>query len=149
MSTATVEDQGFSVTTRIQASPDAVFKAWTDGPSLARWLAASVEIDARPGGAYVYRWPTPDGELSARGEFKELVPGQRIVQSWEAWGPQGRFDGADAEIVLEFRDLGDGWTEMVQTETGPAYRDPSHTDMAINGTKQAHEALVAFVTQPG
>ncbi len=145
MSKSTVREDGFSVTTRIKASPRALYKAWTEKADMEKWLATAAEVDARVKGEYILKWPSPDGELSARGEYVELMPGKRIVQTWQSWGPRGRFEGGDATIQIDFKDLGNGTTEMTQTEWGSAYKDRSKIDMSIVGTIQAHEGLAKFV----
>ena len=145
MSTTINHEDGFSVATRISATPEALYKAWTEKADMESWLADEAEVDARVNGSYVLRWPSPDGELSARGEYIELVPGKRIVQSWESWGPEGRYEDGDATLQVEFVDVGDGITEMTQTERSPVYASEQRRDMSINGTIQAHEALATFI----
>ena len=145
MSKSTIHKDGFSVTTRFKASPETLYRAWTEKADMEKWLAITAEADARVKGEYILRWPSPDGELSARGEYVELVPGKKIVQTWESWGPQGRFEGGDATIQVDFKDLGNGVTEMTQTEWSPAYKDRSRIDMSIGGTIQVHEALAKFI----
>lgn len=145
MSTAITREDGFSVTTRFQATSADLYKAWTEKASLEGWLATIAEVDTRVDGEYIYRWPTPDGELSARGKYIELVPGKRIVQSWESWGPAGRYEDGDAILKVEFVDAGDGTTEMTQTETSDSYSEPDRIDMSINGTIEAHGTLATFI----
>ena len=145
MSRSTVREDGFSVTTRIAASPGVLYKAWTEKADMEHWLATAVEVDARVKGEYILKWPSPDGEFSARDEYVELMPGKRIVQTWQSWGPQGRFEGGDATIQIDFKDLGNGATEMTQTEWGSAYKDSSKIDMSIGGTIETHEGLANFV----
>lgn len=141
MSETEVRDGGFSVTTTIKATPDAVFDAWTTKAGAERWLATTAEIDARVGGTYEFRWPSPQGELSARGDYVELVPGRKIVFTWESWGPDGRIEDGDTTVEVDLDDLGDGSTAMTQTESGPSYGDRRKIDMSMAGTIQAHEAL--------
>jgi len=83
VSTAIKRENGFSVTTRINATAEILYRAWTDKADLEGWLATEAEVDARVDGEYIFRWPSPDGALSARGAYIELVPGERIVQSWQ------------------------------------------------------------------
>ena len=145
MSTTEKRDGGFSVTTVIAATPQQLYDAWTVEQDLNGWLATTSETDARAGGQYILHWPMPEGELSARGEYLELVPGRKIVQSWESWGPNGRMDGMDATVTVEFRDLGDGTTEMIQSETSPAYTTGDHMDKSIGGTIEVHKGLATFI----
>jgi uncharacterized protein YndB with AHSA1/START domain len=142
MSTSEIHDKGFSVTTEFAATPDQLYAAWTDPSILSRWLFPECEIDARVGGRYTLRLQVPDvGEVSARGEYLELEPGRKIVQTWESWGPEGRMADGDAVVTVEFRDLGHGSTAMTQSETSETYADRERIDMSLNGTLEAHKAL--------
>ena len=141
MSSTVLRDEGFSVTTRINASPRALYAAWTEQTWVERWLANSAELDVRVNGRYMLKWPMPEGELSARGEYLELEPGERIVMTWQSWGPEGRIADGDATLRIDFEDLGDGSTNMTQTEWGPTYRDRAKIEMSMGGTRQVHAAL--------
>lgn len=145
MSTSTIRADGFSVTTRFEVAPITLYEAWTVERHVEQWLATDAEIDARVNGKYIFRWPSPDGELSARGEYIDLIPEKKIIQTWESWGPQGRYTGADATILVELKELGNGVTAMTQTEWGPAYKDRSHIDMSISGTIEAHNELAQYI----
>jgi len=65
--------------------------AWVDPAHLVRWWGPAglpdpeCAIDARPGGAFRLVLHAPDGQAYATaGEFREVVPGQRLVltQDW-------------------------------------------------------------------
>lgn len=78
------------LTRLFQAPLDDVYRAFTDGQCVARWWgprghAVTVEqYDARPGGRWRVLEQDSDGCLHAfRGEFRELVPGSRIVRTFE------------------------------------------------------------------
>jgi uncharacterized protein YndB with AHSA1/START domain len=142
-------ENGFSVTTSIKASPQELYRAWTDSAGVEGWLATHAEVDARVGGRYVYRWPSPEGELSARGRYIELIPERRIVQSWESWGPDGQYADGDALLTVEFIDAGDGSTDMTQTESSDAYSDQGRIDMSISGTVEVHAALKRLIEARG
>lgn len=60
----------------IRATPDAVFRHFTDTPRWARWWGKGSTIDSRPGGRLYVRHP--DGTESA-GEVIEVQPPKRIV----------------------------------------------------------------------
>jgi uncharacterized protein YndB with AHSA1/START domain len=64
---------------RIAATPAVVYAYLTDSSRWARWQGASAEIGARPGG--LFRMTMATGQ-TARGEFIELVPDQRVVFTW-------------------------------------------------------------------
>ncbi len=71
-----------------QAPRSAVFAALTTPAQLQQWLSANgremtvCEVDLRPGGAYRYVFPAPNGrEFVMYGNFREVVPGERIVHT--------------------------------------------------------------------
>jgi uncharacterized protein YndB with AHSA1/START domain len=69
-------------TLQIDAPPGLLYELLTDPDHFVRWMAASAEIDARPGGTI--RWTHANGD-SCSGRFVELVPARRIVftYGWE------------------------------------------------------------------
>jgi len=89
--TATVTlptDEQILITREFDAPKDLVFKAWTTPELVKRWWTAKrgeatvAEIDLRVGGAWRYAMVTPDGvEVAFRGEYREIVPNERIVST--------------------------------------------------------------------
>lgn len=76
---------------RIKAPPEKVYEAWTDPALIARWWGPpgatflSAEIEPRVGGRFAVGMRTPDGERhDVGGEYRELVPGRKLVFTW-AW----------------------------------------------------------------
>ena len=73
--------------TRVFDAPRArVFAAWTDAKQVAQWWGPKgftnpvCEIDARVGGAIRIHMRSPDGSIfPMKGEFREIVPPERIV----------------------------------------------------------------------
>ena len=63
----------------IDASPELVFRFFTDAELLRRWLCRHAELDPRPGGAFTLN---VTGTHITRGEFRELEPGRRLVFTW-------------------------------------------------------------------
>jgi uncharacterized protein YndB with AHSA1/START domain len=70
-------------TLRIEASPETVWRYWTDPQRMCDWWGTTAVLDARPGGACVVEM---EGGGVMRGEFVELVPHERIVFSF-GWDP--------------------------------------------------------------
>ena len=60
----------------IQASPETVFRFFTDSVRWARWWGAGSTIDARAGGKVLIRHP---GGVETLGEVLEVAPPDRIV----------------------------------------------------------------------
>jgi uncharacterized protein YndB with AHSA1/START domain len=63
----------------VAASPDVVYSYLTESSRWARWQGSTADLDARPGGLFLMTMP--DG-ARARGEFVELVRGERVVFTW-------------------------------------------------------------------
>ncbi|MEX2501979.1 MAG: SRPBCC domain-containing protein [Trueperaceae bacterium] len=78
------------------ASPDRVYRAWTDEDEVVRWIAPSpempttAELDVREGGRYTITM----GSYVVRGVYRELAPGRKLVFTW-------RWDGeSDHEMLV-------------------------------------------------
>jgi uncharacterized protein YndB with AHSA1/START domain len=89
--TATVTlptDEQIQITREFDAPKHLVYKAWTTPELVKRWWHANrgevtiVEIDLRVGGLWRYVMVTDDGfEVGFHGEYRELVPNERIVST--------------------------------------------------------------------
>jgi len=87
--TATVTlptDRQILITREFDAPRHLVYEAWTTPELVKRWWHAnrgevkSAEIDLRVGGMWRYVSVTADGpEVGFHGEFREIVPNERIV----------------------------------------------------------------------
>ena len=87
--TATVTlptDEQILITREFDAPRHLVFRAWTTPELVRRWWHANrgevtvVEIDLRVGGRWRYAMVTEDGlEVAFHGEYREIVPDERIV----------------------------------------------------------------------
>jgi uncharacterized protein YndB with AHSA1/START domain len=79
-----------------------VFSVWTDPALIPEWWGDGTvveEMDVRPGGRWRFR--TAYGEVT--GEYREVDPPQRLVQTFQ-----------DHLQTLEFEDVG-GQTKLTQT----------------------------------
>jgi uncharacterized protein YndB with AHSA1/START domain len=87
--TATVTlptDEQILITREFDAPKHLVYKAWTTPELVKRWWNAKrgevmiAEIDLRVGGTWRYVMVTDDGfEVGFHGEYREIVPNERIV----------------------------------------------------------------------
>ena len=118
--TATVtlpaEDQ-ILITREFDAPKDLVYKAWTTPDLVKRWWSGhrgsvtSAEIDLRVGGRWRYVMITNDGhDVAFHGEFREIVPAERIVNTEVFEGAPGGDDNATVNTIA-FIDL-DGRTRL-------------------------------------
>jgi uncharacterized protein YndB with AHSA1/START domain len=81
-------DTQILITREFDAPKQLVYKAWTTPELIKRWWHANrgettvVEIDLRSGGKWRYVMVTHDGvEVGFHGEYREIVPGERIVST--------------------------------------------------------------------
>src|SRR2546428_12032105 len=63
----------------IPASPGDVWPAVTHSDELSTWFGADVELDARPGGRGVFRWP--DG-TERQAVVEDVEAGRRLSFRW-------------------------------------------------------------------
>jgi uncharacterized protein YndB with AHSA1/START domain len=79
-----------------------VFSVWTDPKLIPEWWGEGTVVehmDVRPGGSYRFR----TGEMVVEGEFHEVEPPERLVQTFQ-----------NHLQTLEFEDLGEQ-TKLTQT----------------------------------
>jgi len=79
-------DEQILITREFDAPKDLVYKAWTTPELVRRWWSAkrgemtTCEIDLRVGGAWRYVTIADGGfEVAFHGEYREIVPNERIV----------------------------------------------------------------------
>ena len=79
-------DEQIRITRDFDAPRHLVYKAWTTPELVKRWWNAKrgevtvAEIDLRVGGKWRYAMVTPDGfEVAFHGEYREVVPNERLV----------------------------------------------------------------------
>ena len=88
-----VEDSakiGFELQRRFRASPERVFRAWTQPVALrewwcpAGWMAGEIEVDLRIGGTYRIAMTRTAGgaPVAVSGQFLEIEPPARLVYTW-------------------------------------------------------------------
>lgn len=81
------------VTREFEASPEKVFRAYTDPKILVQWWGPRStkmrfeKFEARDGGSYRYFHELPSGhEVGFRGVFHEVTAPERIIQTFEFEG---------------------------------------------------------------
>jgi uncharacterized protein YndB with AHSA1/START domain len=114
---AATSDRDLTLVREIEASPEALYRCWTEPELMKRWFAPRpwetphVEVDLRPGGSNLIVMRGPDGtEFPNRGIYLELVPGRKLVFTdayVEAWVPSEK---PFMTVTLTFEPLGDGRT---------------------------------------
>ena len=98
------------------ASPERVFRAWTDADELVRWWTTTAESDARSGGAFSYGFEFEDASRNHTytGTYHDVTPGERISFPWQAGVGATTVDvrlepaGAGTKVTLVHSGWGDG-----------------------------------------
>lgn len=101
----------------LQAPVEQVYRAWTTPALIMRWFAPGdmtvpqAQADVREGGSYRITMQEPDGEsYTTYGIYQQVVPNQRLVQTWQWEGSQEQ-----TLLTIEFRALGERTTELTLT----------------------------------
>ena len=93
----------------IAATPTAVYYALTNGGAMREWLSDNSQVATRVGGPIFLYWQ--DGYF-ASGEFKELVPDEKVVYSW-----QGKGDTAVSTVTITLAPTDNGTqVELVHSD---------------------------------
>ncbi|HEX2062730.1 MAG TPA: SRPBCC family protein [Thermoanaerobaculia bacterium] len=132
-----------------------VFEAWTDARHLAQWWGPYhftnpiCEVDARPGGAIRIGMQAPDGTVYPnRGEFREVVPPERLVFTLAALDDDGK-TLIDALITATFEAHGEQ-TKLSVTARVISFAPEAAAFLAgmEEGWSQQLERLETFLDSP-
>jgi uncharacterized protein YndB with AHSA1/START domain len=110
----------------VPASPERVFAAWTDPALLARWMSpfgrAEAEVEPWVGGRLRVTMIGPDVRIDHTGVYRELVPGRRLVFTWQSpyTGP------APSLVTVELEQVEAGTALTLVHEHLPADQVESH-----------------------
>jgi uncharacterized protein YndB with AHSA1/START domain len=112
-------EQNFRLEIRrvINVPRDRVYAAWTDVEQLKQWFGPEkvrtrgITADARVGGKYQWDLIDPEGEeMTVFGEYRELVPGRKIVFTWKFEDDED-WKNRTSIVTVELSDR-DGGTEL-------------------------------------
>lgn len=134
----TVVAHRVTVARTLDATPAALYAAWTEPERMRRWFATVVDADVRVGGRYRIEIHEDDGTVNAfTGEYLTLEPGERVAFTFthHAQTPADRI--SDETVTVTFRAVAPGRTEvlLVNTWTGPP-AGPSDYDLLRTGWGQ-------------
>jgi uncharacterized protein YndB with AHSA1/START domain len=106
-----------------------VWDAWTRPELFVRWFGSrgwtvpACEMDVRAGGTYRYVMRRADGsqEIVMRGEYREVVPPERLVttETWEGFTEPG-WRAEDATVTTALLTEWDGKTRWTATILYPS-----------------------------
>jgi uncharacterized protein YndB with AHSA1/START domain len=147
LTVTTPTDTEIVLTRTFDAPRERVFEAHSRCEHLRRWWArgnpVDCELDFRPGGRYRFVEHAPDGnDYAFRGEFREIVAPERIVQTFE-------YEGMPGQIVVETLELTetDGRTTLTTTSVfaSRAERDGMIESGMESGVRESYAALDALL----
>ena len=142
---STPSDTEILIVRDFDAPAELLFRAWTTPELVARWWHAdrgsvtSIDIDLRVGGRWRYVMVAHGGfEVAFHGEYREIVPNQRLVTTEV-------FEGApDAEAVTTatFTDVdGGSRVELLVRHATAAARDMHLQSGMEDGLQRALELI--------
>jgi uncharacterized protein YndB with AHSA1/START domain len=140
------------VSRRIRATPERLFRLWTDPAQLRHWWRmdgpgwsfAGADVDLRVGGAYRLAMTGPDGQAHvAVGVYREIAAPRRLAFTWDWENPANRV--GDTLVTVDLLDAGDGTTDVVITHVrfANAERAASHE----RGWMQLLQLLDGYATE--
>jgi uncharacterized protein YndB with AHSA1/START domain len=150
--TLPAEDQ-ILITREFDAPRHLVYKAWTTPELVARWWTArrgaakGMKIDLRVGGRWRYAMETTEGqEVAFHGEYKEIVPNERVVSTEVFEGaplPPEELEANATVNTVTFAEGEDGGTrvEMLIQCPSPEVREAIIASGMEDGLQDALELL--------
>ena len=126
MTTKAADKTSLEIKRLINAPRERVYLAWTDPAQLKEWFGPegvrtrSITADVRVGGKYRWDLFNQDGEeMSAFGEYRELVPGRKVVFTWK-WDDDENWETHNSLVTVEFFDRGGGTELRLKHEQLPS-----------------------------
>ncbi len=127
------------ISRELDAPRHQVYEAWTTPELVKRWwvgkrgTATLAEIDLRPGGAWRYAMVTHDGrEVAFHGEYREVVPDERIVSTEVYEGAPG----AEALNAVTFEEAEGRTSLAVLVEHETKHARDMHLESGMEGGMQ-------------
>jgi uncharacterized protein YndB with AHSA1/START domain len=129
----TPSDREIHVERVFNAPRDRVFAAFTDPTLIPQWWGGGTVVDAmdvRPGGSWRFVSRQPNGyEMAFRGTYREVVPPERLVQTFEIEAMPGRVHVE----AFSFTDLG----PRTRLNLVMSFNTPEERDGVLNSGMQA------------
>lgn len=153
--TSSITSRELVLTRIIDASPEKVFRAWTEPELLKQWFAPLpfttpvVELDLRPGGANLIVMRDPQGnEFPNRGVYLEVVKNERLVFTdayTRAWEPSEK---PFMTVILTFKELAGKTEYTARVLHWTAADREMHENMGFHqGWGQCTDQLAALVAK--
>lgn len=111
------------ISRRISAPPEVVYSFLTESAKWSEWQGVEATIEARKGGIFVMKMA--DG-TTARGQFLELTPNQRVVFTW-GWVDHPGVAPGSSTVEIEIAEDGSGSLVTLSHRGLPAEEIEVHT----------------------
>ena len=105
---------GLAYEVRLDATPDAAWRLWTDPEQLVRWMGSRATLEPRPGG--VFRLEYSSGDVAA-GAYVEVDPERRVAFTW-GWEAEPTFGPGTSTIEVAFEKVAAGGTLLRLLHSG-------------------------------
>ena len=129
-----MNESTITISRSVAASPERVFRAWTDVEQLATWwwpqlAGTTYAVDARAGGHY--RISSPAIGATVTGVFTEVDAPRRLVFTW-SWEDDGQPDAVvEDTVVVTFEPAEDG-TLVTVAHTSVAHEPEGGAEQGWN-----------------
>ena len=142
-------DTEIRMTRVFNAPPELLFKTMSNPAFIPQWWGYGTQVekhDFRVGGKWRFVQHDDDGNANGfGGEFREIMPPLRFVQTFE-------WDGMPGHILtesMEFEDLGNGQTRLINTSqfANKEDRDGMLASGMEGGANDSWDRLEALVAQ--
>ena len=150
MKEKTAEKTSLELVRFVNVPADRVYDAWTDPAQLRQWFGPenvrtrNISADVRVGGKYRWDLTSPEGEeMSAFGEYKELVPGKKIVFTWQ-WDDDEAWENRTSIVAIELFERRGGTELRLRHEKLPSEES---RDRHIEGWNSLLDRLEQFVSK--
>ena len=150
MNEKTAEKTSLEIIRFINVPPARVYDAWTDPAQLREWFGPenvrtrNITADARIGGKYRWDLTSPEGEeMSAFGEYRELVPGKKIVFTWK-WDDDETWENRTSVVTVELSESGGGTELRLTHEQLPSEES---RDRQSEGWNSLLDRLAQFISK--
>jgi len=154
MTLSTVAHDTFVIERTYNVPVAQVFRAWADPMLKARWFAGSAdaleagyELDFRVGGREVNRGGPPGGPVyTYESQFRDIVPEQRIVYTYEMFADENRISVSVATVQFRSRVV---TTQLVLTEQGVFLDGHDTVVQREEGSQSLLDSLAAILNGDG
>jgi uncharacterized protein YndB with AHSA1/START domain len=150
---AEVRERDIIMTRVFDATPDVIWRAWTDPKILAEWwgpagfTTTTKVMDVRPGGTWEHTMHGPDGTDYPNKKVYKVVDKPKRLRYSHGGGEEGGKDTVSFDVTVNFEAVGNK-TKVTMTMAMPTAEQLQHvikTYGAVEGGKQTMARLAEFL----